>query len=579
MNNQNTESGAGKKMSSEALNKVPYKEVLTDILVIGSGYAGTFAAMKAKDQGFDVTVVDKGRAGMGGKSPWAAAYQIFDPASGEPREATIESTARDSDYMVRRDIVEMWHEDSLDRYRDLVSWGAIAPKDEKNQSDVFRKQLRKSNINLLEKIAIADLIEKDGKVIGAIGLYNQAEKAIVIKAKAVILCTGAGSFKVPGYPVGSLTHDGQAMAYRLGAEITGKENVDPHETKIRHLCHPWGAFGTEYQWPILPKFDSLPPKPSKDGKPPIDGGAPSDDPNYVPLDPNAPPPPPPPFPMIGGDEMTYAALRGDVPVTPQVVVGGKGQKGPNVLPEDEALTFSATSGMAMHRFDGIFTKIGTHQTGIEGLYAAGDSTFSAINGLGVSSCGSSVQGARAGNEAAEYIKDVEHTTISDEEITAKINTVFAPLVGRENGYSPAWVTQYLQSIMTPYFVLYAKRKETLEAAITNVMYLQNNVVPKMKANDSHELRLVHETTNMVLNAEMKLRASLFRTESRGSHYREDIPARDDNEWMAWAIISQENGKMKVTKRPIPEEWQPSADSSYRERYRGSFPGEDAFREI
>lgn len=37
-----------------------------------------------------------------------------------------------------------------------------------------------------------------------------------------------------------------------------------------------------------------------------------------------------------------------------------------------------------------------------------------------------------------------------------------------------------------------------------------------------------QTNNMLLNAEMKLRALLFRTESRGTHYWEDNPARDDD---------------------------------------------------
>ena len=558
-------------------NNIRYKEYQADVLVIGSGYAGTFAAMKAKARGLDVLVVDKGRAGLGGKTPWAAAFQCYDPASGQTREHTIESTARDSDYLVRRDIVEMWHEDSLQRYRDLVAWGAIEKNGEKNQGDVFRQQLRKNGVKLLEKVAIVDLIEQHGTVIGAIGFFNQRATAVVIKAKATILCTGSGSFKVPGYPIGSLTHDGQAMAYRLGAEISGKENVDPHETKKRFLCHPWGAYGTEYQWPILPKFDTLPPPPMKDGKPPIDGCAPSDDPDYVPLDPNAPPPPPPPFPMVEGDEMTYAALRGDVPVTPQVVVGGKGQKGPNVMPEDEELHFSATAGMAMHRFDGIFTRIGSHQTGVTGLYAAGDATYSAINGLGVSSCGSSVQGARAGIEAAEYVSGLHSLPeVNEDDIQQKVDSVFKPLQ-REHGYSPAWVTQYLQNMMTPYFVLYAKRAETLQAALMNIEYLQKNVVPKMKAKDSHELRLVHETANMVLNAEMKLRASLFREESRGAHFREDIPARNDEDWLAWVIISQEDGKMKCTKRAIPDEWKPDLTLPYEKRYRKRYPGELEYR--
>ena len=37
------------------------------------------------------------------------------------------------------------------------------------------------------------------------------------------------------------------------------------------------------------------------------------------------------------------------------------------------------------------------------------------------------------------------------------------------------------------------------------------------AGDQHELRMVHETKNMTLNAEMRLRASLYRTETRGRH--------------------------------------------------------------
>jgi succinate dehydrogenase/fumarate reductase flavoprotein subunit len=55
-----------------------------------------------------------------------------------------------------------------------------------------------------------------------------------------------------------------------------------------------------------------------------------------------------------------------------------------------------------------------------------------------------------------------------------------------------------------------------------ITFLQNQFVPSLKAKDLHELRLVHETKNMLLNAEMKLKASLFRTESRGSHYIEDL---------------------------------------------------------
>jgi succinate dehydrogenase/fumarate reductase flavoprotein subunit len=39
------------------------KVIETDVLVIGGGQAGLFAAIKAKEQGVDITLVDKGYAG------------------------------------------------------------------------------------------------------------------------------------------------------------------------------------------------------------------------------------------------------------------------------------------------------------------------------------------------------------------------------------------------------------------------------------------------------------------------------------------------------------------------------------
>jgi succinate dehydrogenase/fumarate reductase flavoprotein subunit len=78
---------------------------------------------------------------------------------------------------------------------------------------------------------------------------------------------------------------------------------------------------------------------------------------------------------------------------------------------------------------------------------------------------------------------------------------------------------------------------------------------------------------MVLNAEMMLRASLFRTESRGQHYREDYPRRDDPEWLAWIKIKEEDGKMKAIKEPVPEKWWPDLTGPYEERYPCRFLGE------
>lgn len=121
--------------------------------------------------------------------------------------------------------------------------------------------------------------------------------------------------------------------------------------------------------------------------------------------------------------------------------------------------------------------------------------------------------------------------------------------------------------------MYIKHGQWLQTALEQVEYLRDHLVPKRYAKDSHELRLAHETKNMVLNAEMRLRSSLFRTESRGNHYREDYPQRNDPNWLAWVKLKEENGEMKLWKEPIPKEWWPDLSKPYEEIYPVRFPGE------
>ena len=78
---------------------------------------------------------------------------------------------------------------------------------------------------------------------------------------------------------------------------------------------------------------------------------------------------------------------------------------------------------------------------------------------------------------------------------------------------------------------------------------------------------------MVLNAEMKLKASLFRTESRGRHYREDYPNRDDENWLAWVNLKNIGGEMVLKKKPIPSAWHPDHKKSKEEKYPFRFPRE------
>ena len=210
--------------------------------------------------------------------------------------------------------------------------------------------------------------------------------------------------------------------------------------------------------------------------------------------------------------------------------------------------------MSSHRCDGLFPADKVCGTNINGLFAAGDALCSAgVHGGGVSSSGCAVQGAKAGLSASAFAKSIKENSINEDNLKRVLNNSFRPRK-LEKGFSSTWSTQLLQSIMTPYYVLLAKSEDRLQAALINIDFLKTQVAPNLVATDAHELRLVHETRNMILNAEMKLKASIFRKETRTTHYREDYPERDDS-WNAWVILKQaKDGSMDLEKRQIPSNW-------------------------
>jgi len=73
----------------------------------------------------------------------------------------------------------------------------------------------------------------------------------------------------------------------------------------------------------------------------------------------------------------------------------------------------------------------------------------------------------------------------------------------------------------------------------------------LAAPHTHELVRLKETEAMLLAAHFILGASLFRTESRLSHFREDYIARDDSTWLVWVDITENGREPQFTKTPIP----------------------------
>lgn len=567
-------------------------EIETDVLVIGGGQAGVFAAVKARENGAEVTMAVKGTVGRSGLTPGANTFFIYDPSSGDDYDTYIKQFRSSGEYLNNMDWTEKIMQESLKTWEEFSSWGALTgtksaymPGTLTRSYEVvgfsvpLRKKAREIGVNILERVMITDLLMHEGRVAGAVGFSMNNEELFVIKAKAVCMCAGSGSFKPMGqFPCASITHDGDGMAYRVGAEISGKEFNDAHELQIG--ASPFGE--------VRRGKDKI--GTGMLGMPRPEQGVDVD------KDP------------LGFDlDMVYQAMRGEIPVVRlhgKIKTGGPGPAGPpgGGTPESGArpegtprppatpsqyhpntrvqIVLGGTAGMSNHKGEGLWPQDTTGASNVPGLFAAGDNMCSMqaganYAGFGSSFCGSAVQGAAAGTGAAEYAKSVKKIVVSESSINKALGALTLPR-GRDRGFAPSWVTQAMQCAVLPYYVLFAKEESRLQAALSSILHLKNSVAPLMIARDPHELRLAHETRNMLLNAEMKLKASIMRKESRGTHFREDYPARDDKNWLAWIKIKQVDGEMVLDKLEVPEAWKPDLNIPYEHRYPKRFPGEMEF---
>ena len=368
----------------------------------------------------------------------------------------------------------------------------------------------------------------------------------------MILCTGAGGFKPNGFPICDLTHDGTVMAYNIGAKVTGKEWNDGHPGQAKNAAACFAGWGDMFeQKPSITSVGvghalgvDLNYKAYMTGNPIEMGGPGKPEGNAVEGGPYVPEE----FKQNGppqGEHGDHSKEGGAPPGMAGTLVGG------------------SSAGMSIHKSEGLVPINDKCESTIPGLYGAGDALGSYMAGaiyeqMGSSLAGSAVQGAVAGEAASEHCQGVEMPTISKAKMNAVKEEILAPLK-REVGYSPAWVTQTLQGIMIPNFIIYIKKENLLKAALAYVQELRDHHMPMLRAADLHELRLAFETSNMIISAEMKLKASLMRKESRCSHYRLDYPEMDTKNWNAWInIYKGSDGSMTFEKQPF-DSW-PNAKS-------------------
>lgn len=556
-----------------------------ELLVIGGSTAGCFAANTAREMGLDVLVVDKATAGQAGASIMASGFwAVFNEDWGMDYDSTFRWINANSSYMNNRNWTERFLTDSWGTYQDLKRWGVkfpvpdeeiagffknniatdeddphthygIVPLSHRCVTPVLRKYGDSIGVRFLDRTMITDLVLQDGTARGAVGFALEDGQQIRIDAGAVILAAGRNYFRSPGMHISGQTGDADAMAYRAGAIISGKEFPDMHMNIAKDPM--WKGNGEVY--PAYFHFDDALGRriPNRGFDLSIVSSVHA---GYGPI-------------YWDFDKCTDADLRAideylkkrNNPKECQRV-GLDPHKGGKYM-----MIGGAAAGGCQEQTAGLWSADGSGASTIPGLYSAGDCCATWMWGAiiqgpppGLSPAG--ISGKRAAAAAAEFIKGSSRAPLTNADY-APAEEHMLQYSRRKSGFDPRWVTQLLQNYAMPYYVLHIKEGKRLEATLTMIRYLQEHMIPKMYAEDPHMLRLAHETANMALSAEMTLLASLFRTESRGWHFREDYPEQDDENWLAWnQMFRGSDGTMQIRKVDVPTEWRPTGPVDFRKNW-------------
>jgi succinate dehydrogenase / fumarate reductase flavoprotein subunit len=587
-----------------------YETFEHDVLVIGAGGAGLRAAIEASAAGVSVGLVCKSLLGKAhtvmAEGGIAAALANVDDR--DNWKVHFADTMRGGQYVNNWRMAELHAKESPDRVRELEAWGAVfdRTKDGRILQRNFggHKYPRLAHvgdrtglemirtlqdhgvhqgIDVYMEHTVLSLLKDGERVVGAFGYDRERGRFKIFRGKAVILATGGigRAYKITSNSW-EYTGDGHALAYEAGAELIDMEFVQFHPTGMVWPPSVMGILVTEGvrgDGGILTNnegrrfmFDDIPDNYKAQTADSEEEGW-----RYCQGDKNARRPPE----LLTRDHVSRCIVR--------EIKEGRGsphggvfldiswikEKMPNAseyikrkLPSmyhqfkqlagiditEEPMEVGPTTHYIM---GGVRVDPDTQMTRLPGLFAAGECAagINGANRLGGNSLSDLlVFGKRAGEFAAKFAKENAHGQIDGDKIDTYAREALKPFENssRENPYS---VQRDLQEVMQ-HNVGIVRDEGEMRSALDHLKTFWDRaaragVTGNRDFNPGWHTAL--DLENLLTVSEAITRAALERKESRGAHFREDYPAKDDAFGKVNTVVSQTaDGSMQVRLEPLPE---------------------------
>jgi succinate dehydrogenase/fumarate reductase flavoprotein subunit len=534
----------------------------TDVLIIGAGGAGMYAALAAARAGARVLLVDRSLIGRGGATVMAQMTVAVALGSEEPDHWRnhLGNTLEAGRGLCDPALAQLLCEDGIECILEMEGWGVgwarengrikqvHAPGHDRPRcvyvdflntgpavSKTLRTQLiRTPEIRRVGELLITDLVVREGVCVGGSGVHETSGETVSIAAKATIVATGGLTrLYQRNSASANMGGDGYALALRAGAELIDMEFVQFFP--IGHLA------------PRLVGMDPImwDPFRYKLGGRLLNGAMEEfterygtrEDGRYV----------------LARDVATYAICK-EVEAGRGSPHGGAWLSFQHCGEKELRAAFGpvidrlAKNGidltrmpievapMAHYHMGGIRVNAAL-ETSVPGLFAAGEAVGGA-NGANRLSGNAVTEalafGRRAGRSAAAFASQTKLQALPSPKVT--------PEDGRK-GINPAAELVALQATMNndvgPF-----RTRAGLERALSHIESLREICTRVPASRDRMDAEWIDwmDLRNMRLVAECVTRAALNRTESRGAHQREDYPQAAPD-WQTHQVIQNEHCKI------------------------------------